>query len=59
MQHWVIFSLRVKKHHMISTKDLQKVFKCPKASGGQRGQYMKKIAPTHRRTKPTFAWFLE
>lgn len=26
MQHWVIFYLRAKKHHKISTKDLQKVF---------------------------------
>lgn len=26
MQHWLIFYLRAKKHHKISTKDLQKLF---------------------------------
>lgn len=25
MQHWLIFYLRAKKHHKISTKDLQKL----------------------------------
>lgn len=43
MQHWVIFNLWVKKHHRISSEDLQKVFSSQACNErGKEGERLKK-----------------